>query len=315
MLLLVFFLIGMQTICVHLETDIPKWDRVSVTFGKWSPLPLTESEAKEKKWTLLSDDCQVDAAPSRWNFFKWLKWKVSAPKERSPFLGKRYTLNGARDTTVIFDTKGQIAGLQLGYLVAGDVRPDPKLEEYVKVEEDGKPYIYLTAYFTDPNNICKSTYERDAKVVADKLVFLKRDRKTNINGYTYIPLYAEEKLGSNWIQGLCVPAMGMHYFVGISADMDCDDWYPFFLMYNKGKLESWGYFTFDKIPSPRLEHPGHGVEKKMIKPADVPKCLDAIPDVVSQHVYFTQVTQTSHLCTYYEAAGRNSEAPREYHPV
>ena len=87
--------------------------------------------------------------------------------------------------------------------------PNPNSEALLKVRENGKWYIYMTAYFTDPNNICrigKRTCGRESSVVGDRLVFLHRGNK-----YMDIPLSEEQLKGTKWVQGNCAPRMGKDF--------------------------------------------------------------------------------------------------------
>lgn len=48
---------------------------------------------------------------------------------------------------------------------------------------------------------------------------------------------------------------GRHYWYDISADMNCDDFYPMFLLYNSGHLTGFGWVAQGNAASPRYEHP------------------------------------------------------------
>ena len=52
-----------------------------------------------------------------------------------------------------------------------------------------------------------------------------------------------------------VSSPGRHYWYDISADMDCDDFYPMFLLYNSGHLTGFGWVAQGNAASPRYEHP------------------------------------------------------------
>ena len=45
----------------------------------------------------------------------------------------------------------------------------------------------------------------------------------------------------------------MHYWYDISADMKCSDFAPWFLMYNDGELNSFGFSNFGKLDDPNVE--------------------------------------------------------------
>ena len=48
---------------------------------------------------------------------------------------------------------------------------------------------------------------------------------------------------------------GRHYWYNISADMDCKDYYPMFLLYNRDRLTGFGWVAIGNADSPRYEHP------------------------------------------------------------
>ncbi|KAK3747635.1 hypothetical protein QZH41_011726, partial [Actinostola sp. cb2023] len=46
-----------------------------------------------------------------------------------------------------------------------------------------------------------------------------------------------------------------HYWYDISKNMNCKDFYPVFIMYNRNRLEGFGWNTNGDLKSPRYEHP------------------------------------------------------------
>lgn len=51
-------------------------------------------------------------------------------------------------------------------------------------------------------------------------------------------------------------SLGRHYWYNISKDMDCKDFYPMFLLYNKkGRLTGFGWVSMGRAESSRYEHP------------------------------------------------------------
>ena len=65
------------------------------------------------------------------------------------------------------------------------------------VVEDG--YMYLTAYFRDPVNICKNTRPGDGAVIGDRLTF-----KTGKFSYYQVPLKEEQIKGNKYHRLLSV---------------------------------------------------------------------------------------------------------------
>lgn len=54
---------------------------------------------------------------------------------------------------------------------------------------------------------------------------------------------------------------GQHYWYDISQNMNCDDFYPVFIMYNGKRLNSFGWNTYGDLKSKRYEHPSASVLK------------------------------------------------------
>ena len=51
-------------------------------------------------------------------------------------------------------------------------------------------------------------------------------------------------------------SIGRHYWYNISKDMDCKDFYPMFLLYNKKeRLTGFGWVSMGRAESSRYEHP------------------------------------------------------------
>jgi len=264
MLLVVILVISVNALSVHSRQDVLKWNRLRVTFWKFSGLPLTEQEAQQKGWNLITDDC----------------------KGSSPFKGRRYMLDNDHATIPIYDVNGNVAGLQMAY--KADQQKSPiNSPGYVKM--GGK--VYITAYFTSPANICNGASRRQVGDVGDKLMLMVgRDK------YMNIPL-SEEKIKQRpmWKSGQCFRGMGQHYWYGISNEMNCADAFPFFLLYNKGVLQGWGFVAMANIKSPRVEHPPAQYLKYFFKKETMPRCMLKVKRT-TQHVYFTDVTPSSHVC-------------------
>jgi len=159
-----------------------------------------------------------------------------------------------------------------------------------EVHETGGNFYYLTAYFTDPKKICDTKIHR-SEDIGDKLVFLAGKEK-----YVEAPLLSKDAGGTKWILGSCYYAMGTHYWYDISSDMDCDDIFPVFLLYNKGKLTGWGWATDVHVKSSRVEHPSSKLIWLFFKKETFPKCVPQIDFHSTQHVYFTKVGRYTHRC-------------------
>ncbi|XP_078695110.1 uncharacterized protein LOC144924043 [Branchiostoma floridae x Branchiostoma belcheri] len=65
---------------------------------------------------------------------------------------------------------------------------------------------------------------------------------------------------------------GQHYWYKFRPDMNCDDFYPVFLMYNDGKLNGFGWNINTVLDSPRYESPPTGALSLFF--AQKPPCFD-----------------------------------------
>jgi len=260
---------------VHSATVIeqaPKWDHLSGTFRKYIPFPMTEEKAKSMNGTFIADDCANSS---------------------SPFHGRRYRRDMENPAIMIFDVHGNIAGMQLTF------NADLKQGEYRKYagawhkahEADGD-YYYLTAYFTEPKSICDKNINRPEGIIGDRLFFRVGEDK-----YIEAPLLREDTNGTKWTLGRCFPGMGTHYWYDVSRGMDCDDIFPFFLLYNKkGHLNAWGFSTDIQLEHPRVEHPPWWFIPMFFKTATLPICLGQLDHRTTMHVYFTKVGEYTHRC-------------------
>ena len=78
----------------------------------------------------------------------------------------------------------------------------------VALQIDGK-LKYITAYFTDPNNVCNKNATRNKDYVGDKLgIFMGKERPLMI-----LPLKEEDLKTTKWTKGKCFFGMGKFYLV------------------------------------------------------------------------------------------------------
>jgi len=240
----------------------PDWDAFSVTFRKFSGLPMNVKDAVYYGWKKMGDGCA----------------------SKTFFLGQQYILNDDGTTILLFDRLGQIAGIQFSAPNTLEIAKNRKNGPFV--ESNGK--YYLTAYFTDLANICSDKQVRTPNVVGDKLLI-----QTNANrDLMEIPLKETDVLGKTpFIKGKCFYGMGQHYWYDISNDMDCEDFYPVFLLYNGGELNAFGWATSGMVDSPRVEHPPNSAfGLSFFWPKDkFPKCVLEEEQIrrrlTTQHIY------------------------------
>ncbi|WAR22632.1 hypothetical protein MAR_016606, partial [Mya arenaria] len=80
-----------------------------------------------------------------------------------------------------------------------------------------------------------------------------------------IPITIEQARSSEWTEGNCFNAMGTHFWYRTSVDMDCDDFFPMFLLYNGGVLDGFGWaYAINLQTSSRFEHPNSSVFPVML---------------------------------------------------
>ena len=91
--------------------------------------------------------------------------------------------------------------------------------------------------------------------------------------------------------GKCFIFMGQHYWRYISPDMDCDDFYPIFLLYTRGKLNAWGaalgHSDTPYLTSKRWEHPQGEEIHYFFQDDDFPECVLDATNLSTQHIYMS----------------------------
>lgn len=233
----------------------PDWDKLSVTFLKFNQLPMSEHEAIESKWTKTADGC----------------------KDGLHFKGSRYVLNGDMATMLLFDKNGHSAGIQMA------VNDNFQVTRTGKYAKEGNKYV-LTAYFTDPSMICVDGRKVNKGYLGDKL-FLEMK-----NGPVSIPLDEEDIKDTKWTKGRCFYGMGQHYWYNVRKDMDCNDFAPFFLLYNGGKLNGFGFAGFGNLQNTdRVEHPPQSAIRFFFQ--EKPVCIEKQPHLTTQHIYLQRRPQ------------------------
>jgi len=261
-----------------------EWTTLQVNFKTKSPMPLREQDAKERGWKLLSNGCSEN--------------------NTTCFHGYRYIRpDNVERSVLIYDAVGTIAGMQLAF------ESRLKKEAYGKYagaytevtdQDDGITRYYMTAYFSEPSNIC-NTNRNDHIIGENKLFFeIGEDR------YMEIPLTLMNVSASfgRWIKGNCYPSMGMghHFWYDISKDMDCNDFFPFFIMYNSaGQLHAFGNAVGVNVTG-HLEYPPLQSLPMFFQRSTIPSCFSEVV-ISTLHNFFNVVDDN--LC---EAKGEDSNA-------
>jgi len=226
------------------------WDTLRVTFGldPTSPdafvkMPLTEQAAISGGWTKISD-CLDDG----------------------PFPGSRYLLAGDYAVILIYNANGDVAGIQAGVHQKKFPRNfPPKAQRGHVFQKHGKRW-FLTSYFEHPAGICTGKKTSPGLYIqwgprAGKDSRRMPDTEVGVRS-TASP---------TWTYNGCVPYQGKHYWTNSSdssagasssssssassdEDASCAPFEPVFLLYNKGKLNAFGWAFGTRLDvSPRLE--------------------------------------------------------------
>ncbi|XP_057302199.1 uncharacterized protein LOC130636478 isoform X2 [Hydractinia symbiolongicarpus] len=267
-----------------MKQNFPLWRELSVTYRKFTKLPMRTQQARRTGWEKEEDGCKDDLF----------------------YVGQRYVYrqNGNekdwdRATLLLFDVHGHIAGIQMEISAANKIDQFNRFPPFIVGKTGAR---YLTAYFTDPQNICNKKIRRNTRMVGDRLMILNSNKTMPDGSLINVPLKESWMYGTLWNKGGCVPAMGRHYFFNMTANMNCSDFVPLFLLYNKGVLNGFGWTMGGHINSPtgRLEYAPNALLRKFFQPGiEWPLCLDdrsvSQPSVSSQHIYL-DINPTKNLC-------------------
>ncbi|XP_031560254.1 uncharacterized protein LOC116296384 [Actinia tenebrosa] len=243
-------------------------DRLTVTFGKFSPLPLTARQAVQEGW---KGDANCRNGPSA-NFFR----------------GNRYVRYDDNTTKILYDCWGRVAGIQTTIEPTSDF---PTQYNYGPWHRNADGTITATAYFRNPNRICSCRcHSKKAPPVGDRLWIQLGDitGRKSTNKFMVVPLNKKKIANTPWVEGKCVSAMGVHYHYNISKDFDCNYAFPVFLIANKynGDVHGFGWGVPVVVNSPRWEHPAPELFARSIKEENIPSCILKYKAVSVQHIYF-----------------------------
>jgi len=217
--------------------------------------------------------------------------KVSNAK----FLGQRLWYKQDPAVTLLYDTKGTIAGIQTSIPKSNFTPPStPAGRQYV---DDGD-YWTLTAYFVDPSTICAAGRTQDQlKSEGTGSGLWLQTGPNPLKDSIKVPTSEEDVKKTSWKFGHCFYTMGNHYWYNVTKDMSCVDFVPNCLMYNKGKLTAFCFAANAALTSSRYEHPTAEQAKKFIDP--VPDCFFKDPSfktLSTMHVYLIDSPRTSSWC-------------------
>jgi len=244
-----------------------KWDGLKVTWGAnpfsssyFVNMPRTVPEATSQGWHKISD-CDTSAA-----------WR-----------GARYIKGSDYAVILLFDVNGYIAGIQTSFK-DNQKNGYPKPNNRPPFVKDGDR-VTLSAYFVDPSIICTTGRTEKEIETQGTGTNLYLQKTSNPERSTLIPFKENGMATTKWTKGKCFIMMGTHYWLDLKEDMNCDDFYPTFLMYNSGELTGFGWALNTGLSSPRYEHPGKSAFEKFMNP--VPKCLYDAGALSTMHIYLT----------------------------
>lgn len=150
----------------------------------------------------------------------------------------------------------------------------------------------------DPDQICTKGAAKNGEV-GDRLWFNNGDGE---GIYYKAPLTQNNTIlnETGWSQGACFWQMGTHYWRYISLDMNCNNVYAIFLLYNGGKLNAWGIaLAHDDRPyltSYRWEHPSGDELDYFFQKGQIPKCLPNQGVLSTQHIFLTNPAYDVKCC-------------------
>lgn len=257
----------------------PAWDGLRTT---WSLNPFSpwafQSQPRDLQhigdYTFRDNQCQISNAK---------------------FLGQRYWYKQDPALTLLFDTNGIIAGMQTS-IPKATYTPSDYLENRNFVD-DGD-YWTLTAYFVDPSIICAGGRTNDelSEQGTGTGLWLQWGPDP-VKDSILVPSSEDDVKKTPWKYGHCFWTMGNHYWYNVTKDMDCGNYIPNCLMYNKGKLTAFCFSVNALLQSPRYEHPTNKQAKSFIDP--VPDCFFTDPSFKkssTMHVYLIDNPRTSSFC-------------------
>ncbi|KAK3730776.1 hypothetical protein RRG08_015692 [Elysia crispata] len=278
---LIASLLSLAAIVASVESflfDHPEWNDLRVTWGlnpltKFTKQPRTVDDAKDQGFTLVgSSTCDGSGV----------------------YNGFAYAKNDDYSATLLYDINGYIAGIQLGITkqAAKDSGyPSEKLQPPFNLVHDR--YV-ITAYFVDPSKICTDGRSKQSFDVEGTGTNLWLQNGTTPTEAVRVPKHQSDLATTKWTEGKCFVTMGKHYWYNVQPDMECESFFPVFLLYNGGELNGFGWALFADLNSDKFEHPAVSVIGSFMK--KIPKCTSSIKTRLStMHIYLTS-TPLLNMC-------------------
>eukprot|EP00058_Branchiostoma_floridae_P022839 XP_002608329.1 hypothetical protein BRAFLDRAFT_89333 [Branchiostoma floridae] len=258
----------LSLVCVEgwLFSEDAEWNDLKVTWGLnqvfsstvFDSLPRTESDALAEGWVDFSRGASCDG-----DFYR----------------GSRYIKDNDPAVMLLFDKNGYIAGPQNRPLCQRSRSPN-----HEHGNDDGDMFV-ITAYFIDPASVCTGRSDATFTLEGTGVGLYLQNGPNPEADYELIPRDEDNLATTLWTKGGCFYTMGQHYWYDTSADMDCEDFFPVFLLYNSGRLNGFGWNINADLNSPRYEHPAVDVLDMFFQ--DTPACFvqHAQRGLTTQHIY------------------------------
>lgn len=257
-------------VCLALVYSVaasPAWNDLKTTWGvnplfsKWdfASLPRTVADARSQGWTLKDNGCADSTLL---------------------YAGSRYWISQDPAVFLIYDVNGFIAGIQTAIDQTGPNKYVPSAQNNMHPLMVTATLAHLSAYFVNPAIICNGGRTASDYANQGTGTGLWIQNGTRIPEDTIqIPMAEEDMGATKWTDGHCFYTMGQHYWFNVRKDMSCDEFYPFFILYNSGKLNGFGFAINFALTSQRYEHPTVSVAGQFINP--LPDCFNTDPSYSS----------------------------------
>ncbi|CAH1257303.1 Hypp1813 [Branchiostoma lanceolatum] len=251
----------LSLVCVEgwLFNDDAEWNDLKVTWGLnqlfsstvFDSLPRTESDA-------LADG--------------WVDFSRGASCDGDYYRGSRYIKDNDPAVMLLFDDNGFIAGIQMGARITELPAGIPAAQVMNMWNYDGD-MVVITAYFQEPASVCTGRSDAHFTLHGTGVGLYLQNGPTPETDYELIPRDEVDIGATAWTKGGCFYTMGQHYWYNTSASMDCDDFFPVFLLYNSGRLNGFGFDINADLNSPRYEKPALESLSAFFQDQDTPACF------------------------------------------
>jgi len=197
-------------------------DRVVANFGFEIPMPLTRKDASASGFLL------VDTNSSTCD----------------PLYGYRYRQGSALSYTMLYNHRGDIAGMQWGFnTTTYPTFPCSNVgSKYFHQTDDD--VVSVTAYFSDPKTLCEGAPPLPPQSVGDRVWVRTSTAGNEAAAFLPLPLHLDDMFSSSntdWVTQGCLPSgvvssagMGQHYWYHSSKyQKDLMNALPFFLTFDQ----------------------------------------------------------------------------------